>query len=138
MQKLTPGFKNLMRNLDNFWQAVESPKIGNSMCYFCPKNTFLQLKHYIQGVYLTLLSTTYVKIHQIPYVIFEIISHFSQNDSSVFSQLKHYNFSDFLLLALKFTKFLMSFLQSFDYSSVSCEIILLYFFSWNFICYWQK
>ena len=26
IQKLTPGFKNHMRNLDNFRQAVESPK----------------------------------------------------------------------------------------------------------------
>ena len=43
---------------------------------FCPKkNTFLQLKH-IQWIYLTLLSTTCVQIHQITYVIFEAISHF--------------------------------------------------------------
>ena len=41
------------------------------MGYFCPKNTFLQLKHYIQGIYLTLLLTTCVKIHQISYVIFQ-------------------------------------------------------------------
>ena len=54
------------------------------MGYFCPKNTFLQLKHYIQRIYLTLLSTTCVKIHQIPYVIFETISHFSRHNSSVF------------------------------------------------------
>ena len=54
-------------------------------------------------------------------------------------------FSDFPLLGLKFTKFLMSFsnkksvfLESLDLFSVSSEIILLYFFSWNFICYWQK
>ena len=26
IQKLTPGFKNHMRNLDNFRQALESPK----------------------------------------------------------------------------------------------------------------
>ena len=26
IQELTPGFKNYMRNLDNFRQAVESPK----------------------------------------------------------------------------------------------------------------
>ena len=47
------------------------------------KNTFLQLKYYIQRIYLTLLSTTCVKIHQITYVIFETISHFSQHNSSV-------------------------------------------------------
>ena len=56
-------------------KQVESPKSWNSMVYICRKNTFFQLKHYIQRIYLTLLSTT-VKIHQIPYVIFETISHF--------------------------------------------------------------
>ena len=45
-----------MRNLDNFRQAVESPKSWNSMGYFCLKTTFLHLKHYLQ-IYLTLLST---------------------------------------------------------------------------------
>ena len=54
------------------------------MGYFCPKNTFLQLKHYMQKIYLTLLSTTCVKIHQITYIIFENISHFSRHNSSVF------------------------------------------------------
>ena len=68
MQKLTPGFKNQMRNLDNFRQAVESPKSWNSMGYIGPKNTFLQLKH-TQRIYLILLLTTCVKIHQIPNVI---------------------------------------------------------------------
>ena len=83
IQKLTPGFKNHMRNLSNFRQAVESPKSWNLMG-FCPKNTFLQLKDYIERIYLTLLSTTCVKIHQITYVIFETISHFSRHNSSVF------------------------------------------------------
>ena len=69
-QKLTPGFKNHMKNLDNFRKAVESPKSWNPMGYVCQKSTFLQLKHYIQRIYLTLLSITCVKIHQIPYVIF--------------------------------------------------------------------
>ena len=66
-----------MRNFDNFKQTVESPKSSDLMGYFCPKNTFLQLKRYIQRIYLTLLSTTCVKIHQFTYVIFETISHFS-------------------------------------------------------------
>ena len=57
---------------------------------FCPKNTFLQLKHYKQRIRLTLFSTTCVKIHQITYVIFETISYFSRHDSSVSFQLKHY------------------------------------------------
>ena len=41
------------------------------MSYFYPKNTFLQLKHYIQRIYL------------ISSVIFETISHFSRHNSSV-------------------------------------------------------
>ena len=49
-----------------------------------PKNIFLQLKHYIWGIYLTLLSTTCLKTHQITYVIFETISHFLRNNSSIF------------------------------------------------------
>ena len=61
------------------------------MGYICRKNTLLQLKHYMQRIYLTLLSTA-MKIHQIPYVIFETISHFSQHNSSVFFQLKYYTF----------------------------------------------
>ena len=40
------------------------------MGYFCPKNTFLQLRH-IQRIYLTLFSTTCAKIRQMTYVIFE-------------------------------------------------------------------
>ena len=45
-----------MRNLDNFRQAVESPKSWNSMGYICLKTTFLHLKYYLQ-IYLTLLLT---------------------------------------------------------------------------------
>ena len=57
---------------------------------FSKKKTFLQLKHYILWIYLTLLSTTCVQVHQITYAIFETISHFSQHNSSVSFQLKHY------------------------------------------------
>ena len=45
-----------MRNLDNFRQAVQSPKSRNSMGYICLKTTFLHLKHYLQ-IHLTLLPT---------------------------------------------------------------------------------
>ena len=76
-------FHKSQRNLGNFRQAAESPKSWNSKGYFCPKNTFLQLKH-IQRIYLTLLSTNCVKIYQIPYKAFETIGHFSQHNSSVF------------------------------------------------------
>ena len=54
-------------------------------------------------------------------------------------------FPDFLLLEFKFTKFVMSFfkqkisfLQNLDLFSVSWEIILRYFFSWNFIWFLQE
>ena len=83
-KKLTPGLKNHMRNLDNFGQAVEDPKSWNLKGSFCPKNTFLDLKHYIQRIYPTLLSTTFVKIRQMTYVIFETISHFSRHNPSIF------------------------------------------------------
>ena len=88
---------------------------------FCPKNMFLQLKH-IHRIYLKLLSITCVKIHQIPYVVFETISHFSRHNSSVFFRLNvlytfyksspaKCKFSEFSLLALKLTKFEMSFFK---------------------------
>ena len=54
--KLTPNFKNRIRSLDNFRQAVESQKSWNSMGYICQKTTFLHQKHYLQ-IYLTLHST---------------------------------------------------------------------------------
>ena len=55
-------------------------------------------------------------------------------------------FLDFPLLVLKFTKFLMSFFkQKFRFSSkfgsffsVMRDHSSVFFFSWNFICYWQK
>ena len=77
------------------------------------KTTFLQIKHYIQRIYLILLSITCVKIRQITYAISETISHFSQHNSSVSFYLKHYILSiqDFPQLRLKFTKFLMSVCQ---------------------------
>ena len=132
--------------------------------YFCPKNTFLQLRH-IQRIYLTLFSTTCAKIRQMTYVIFETSrkkkffwkkSFFTTQLLCIFltqtlhtfykSSTSKCKFSDFPLLALKITKFLMSFfkqktifLQSLDLFSVSWKIILLYCFSWNFICcHWEK
>ena len=99
------------------------------MSYIFPKNTFLQLKHYIQRIYLTVLSTSCVKIHQIPDVIFETISYFSRHGLSVlFTFCKNTpslqtlytfdknipskcKFSDIPPLELKFIKFLMSFFK---------------------------
>ena len=83
IQELTTGFKNCMRNLNNSRQEVKSQKSLNLVDFLCPKNTFHQLKH-IQKIYLTLLSTTCVKIHQITYAIFETITHFSQHNSVSF------------------------------------------------------
>ena len=86
------------------------------------KKSFLQLKHYIQRIYLTLLSTNCMKIHQIPYVIFETKrtkNHTTQLLCIFSAQALHTFYksslqcklSDFPLLALKFTKFIMSFLE---------------------------
>ena len=117
-----------MRNLDKFRQAVQSPKSLSSMGYICPKNTFLQLKHQKQRIYPTLLSTT-VKTNQIPYLIFETISHFSRHNFSLFflsqtlcffdrNNPSKFRFPDFLLLELKFTKLFMSVLkQEVNFSS---------------------
>ena len=96
-----------MRNLENFKQTVESPNSGKSKklkfdgLSLSKKHILSAKKHYIQSIYLILLSTTCVKIYQMTYVIFETISHFSGHNSTVF-------FPDFPLLALKFIKFLMS------------------------------
>ena len=147
LHKLTPGFKNHLKNLDNFRQAVKSSKSWNLMGYFCPKNAFLQLDHYMPKIYLKLLSTTCVKIHEITYVIFEtmyksflmtqfLCIFFAQTFHTFYkSSPSKCKFSDFPLPGLKFTKFLMSFfkqklvfLESLDLISVSWEIILLYFF----------
>ena len=89
-KKLTPDLKNHRTNFGNFKQTVESPKIWNLIDYFCPKNAFHQLKHFIQRIYPTLLSTFCVKIHQMTYVIFETISYFSRHSPSIFFQLKYY------------------------------------------------
>ena len=93
------------------------------MGYFYPKNTFLQLEHFILKIYLTLVSTTCEKIHRITYVIFETIyqsflsTHFlcislAQTLHTFYkSSPSTYKFSDFPLLGSKFTKFLMSFFK---------------------------
>ena len=120
-----------MRNLDNFRQALKSPKSWNSMGYIC--------------LYLTLLSTA-VKIHHISHFSwYNLLYFFSSNityfDRNIPSKCK---FSDFPLPELKFTKLFMSFfkqkvfLQCLDHSSVSWEITLPHFFSWNVLCYWKK
>ena len=121
IQKVTPGFENHMRNLENFREAEKSLKSWDLMGYFCSKNTFLQLKHYMQKIYLTLLSTNCLKIHQMTYAIFETISllhyttplYFLAQKLNTFykSSSSKCKFSDFPVLALMFPKFFMSFFK---------------------------
>ena len=79
---------------------------------------------------------------QIPRIIFLSQTLHTFNKSSPWKCMKVFRLST---ARIKFTKFLISifkqkvsFFQSLDHSSVSWEKTLMYFFSWNFICYWQK
>ena len=89
IQKLAPSFKlgqlqtnsGKSKNL-KFYRLLLSKK------YICLKNTFLQLKH-MQMIYLTLISTTCVKICPIICVIFETINHFSRHNHSSSFQTFH-------------------------------------------------
>ena len=113
------------------------------------KNTFFQLKH-IQRIYPTLLSPSYVKIHQMTYVIFETICYFSRHSPNTFlaqtlhtfykNSLSKWKFSDLSLLALKFSKFLMSFFE--PIVSVSSKFAslfsVMYFFIKIFIYFGRK
>ena len=120
IEKLTPAFRNKMRNLNSFRQAVESSTNWNLMG-FCPKNTFLQLKHYMQRIYLTLLSTTSKNSPNYLCHFCQTISHFSQQTPLyLLAQRLHSfhksspskcKFLDFPQLRLKFTKFLTSFFK---------------------------
>ena len=151
IQNLTPAFNNHMRNLGNFRQAVENPKSWNLMgYYFCPKNTLYteNLSNIIFN-YLCENSTNFL-CHFWNYKSFfttQLLCIFLTQTLHTFfkSSPSKCKFSDFPLLGLKFTKFSYHFsnkksvfLKSLDLFSMSWEIILLHFFSWNFICYWQK
>ena len=126
--------------MDNYRQAVESPKSWDLMGYFCPKNALLQPKH-IQRIYFN--------------ITFNFLREISPNDCryrnhmSFFTTqslyISKWKFSDLSLLALKFTKFLMSFLEprlSFSPNFASLfsviRLTLLYFFISIFICFGQK
>ena len=110
-----------MRNFDNFRQAVDNPKSWNFMGYFCPKNTFLHLKHYTED--LSNITFNYLCENSPNY-----LCHFWNHKSFFTTQLlciflaqklhtfytsstSKCKFSDFQLLGLKFTKFLMSFFK---------------------------
>ena len=144
-----------MTNLDNVRQTVESPdglllskkQIPLAKTLYTEDFSNITFNYWCENS-----PNSYICW----YVIFETISHILRHNSSIFflAQTLHIlcksssskcKFSDFPLLTLKFTKFLMSFFKQkvsysskFGHSSVSWEVILLYFFSWNFICYLQK
>ena len=129
-KKPTLGVKNHMRNLDNYRQAVESPKGWNLMGYFCPKNTSLQLKHIQSGFiqhYFQLFAWKFTKW----------LMPFLKSYAFFITQplyMSKWKFSDLPLLALKFSKFLMTFLEpraSFSSNFASlfsvARLTLLYF-----------
>ena len=110
-----------MRNLDNSRQAVESPKSWNSMSYIFQKNIFLQLKHYIQRIYLTLLQ---LLVWNSPNSLCHFWNHKlffrTQLFCIILAQTLHTfdknipwkcKFSDFPLLELKFIRVLISFFK---------------------------
>ena len=64
----------------------------------------------MKTIYLKLVSTTYVKIHQLSYVIFETISHCSRHNSPVFAhvpihQIPHVIFQTKRQFSFKFGSF---------------------------------
>ena len=97
---------------------MESPKSGNSMGYFCPKNTFLQLNYYIQRIYLPYFQ---LLIHQFPchfwnhkpFLTTQLLRIFLAQTLDSFDKISSSKskFSNFPLLALTFTKFFMSFFK---------------------------
>ena len=150
IQKLTPGFKNHMRNFDNFRQAVESSKKWNLMDKFWPKNTFVQKMHSLdKKLYTEDLSkiTSKYLCENSPYYLCHFWNHNSlfttQLPCTFLTQRLHTFYKrnpskckvlDFPLLGLKFTKFLVSFFkQKVSFPSkfpsfwVTWKIILLYF-----------
>ena len=113
------GFKNY-RNLNNFRQAVESPKSWNLMG-FCPKKYIPSAKTYT--VDLSNITFNYLCVDSPNY-----LCHFWNHKSFFTTQLlciflaqtlhtfhksspSKCKFSDFPLLNLKFTKFIMSFFK---------------------------
>ena len=80
----------------------------------------------MKTIYLKLVSTTYVKIHQLSYVIFETISHCSRHNSTVFAhvpiyQIPHVIFQTKRQFSFKFGLF---FIVMRDNSSVHFQLKL--------------
>ena len=84
IQKLTSGFKNHKKEFGQLQTGSGKFKKLKSDGLFLSKKYIPSTKTLYTGIYLTLLSTTCAKIHQITYVIFETISHFSRHNSIAF------------------------------------------------------
>ena len=77
-----------MKNLDNFRQSVESPKIKMRWVTFA-KKIHSSAKIFSREDLSTLLLTTCPSNSRIPDVVLETTSQFSRDNSSVFFWLKH-------------------------------------------------
>ena len=130
------------------------------MAYFCPENTFLQLKHNIQVIYLTLLPdfqllmwkfTKFLKCcfgnHKSFFTTQLLCIFLAQTLYTFYKNTPpKWKFSDFHCWHWNlsnssgyFSNRKSVFLLKLDHSSVSWDIILLYFFSSVlFICYCQN
>ena len=122
LQRVTSGFENHKRNLNNFIQAVESPKSWNLMGFY-PKNTFLIPARFLQTEHLSNIIFNYL-CENSPNYLFHFWNHKSflttQLPCIFLAQTLHTfyksspskcKFSRFSLIRLKFTKFLMSFFK---------------------------
>ena len=128
IQKLTPGFKNNMRNLDNFRQAVESSKSWILTGYFCPKSCYLFKKYIPSPKTLYTKDFSNITFNYFCEISAKFLCHFWNHKSFFTTQLlcsflaqtlhtfcksspSRCKFSDFPLLGIKFTRFLMSFIK---------------------------
>ena len=115
-KKYIPSAKTYTEDLSNITFNYLCENSSNYVCHFWNHTSFFTTQ--LLCIFLTRLLHTFYKINP-----------------------SKWKFSDFPLLRLKFTKFLVSFCKQVNFSSkfgsfpVSWEIILLYYFSWNFICY---
>ena len=74
--KLTPWFQKSHEEFGQLQTSSGKSKKFKFAGLLLSKKEFPSAKT-LQRIYLTLLSNTCVKIHQIPHAIFETISHFS-------------------------------------------------------------
>ena len=121
IQKLTPGFKNHMRNLNNFRQAMEIPisklKFDGllSKKYIPSHKTYTEDLPKITFSYLCENSPNYSFHSRNPKSFFttQLLCMFLAQTLHIFqkSTTSKWKFSDFSLLRLKFTKFLMLFFK---------------------------